>query len=63
MDNDLDQAKGRVKKAVGDLTGNRTLRREGTKDEAAGKVKEEVDRVGDAIEDSVDRIRDRSTAG
>ena len=52
-----------MKKAVGDLTGNRTLRREGTKDEAAGKVKEEVDRVGDAIEDSVDRIRDRSTAG
>ena len=40
-----DQAKGRVKQAVGDLTDDKDLKREGKVDEAAGKVKEGVDRV------------------
>lgn len=63
MDKDLDQAKGRLKKAVGDLTDDERLRREGSKDVAAGKVKEGVERAGDAVEDAVDRVRGRSTDG
>lgn len=37
----LNQLKGRVKHAVGDLTDNGTLKREGTVDRVKGKVQEE----------------------
>lgn len=45
MDGKLDEAKGRVKKAVGELTGNQKLKNEGTLDKAAGKIKQGVDKV------------------
>lgn len=45
-----DKAKGRVKKAIGDLTDDERLRREGKGDEVAGKVK-------DTVGDVVDRVR------
>ena len=45
----MDEAKGRVKQAVGDLTDDKDLKREGKIDEAAGKVKEGVDRVKDKL--------------
>ena len=41
-DGKIDQAKGRVKQAVGDLTANEDLKAEGQVDEAGGKVKEAV---------------------
>jgi uncharacterized protein YjbJ (UPF0337 family) len=50
----LDQAKGRVKQAVGDLTGNDKLKAEGKIDETMGKVKTAVGeaqkKVGAAID-------------
>ena len=42
MGNTFDQAKGRIKQAVGDLTGNKKLRAEGKSDEAAGRAKQVV---------------------
>jgi uncharacterized protein YjbJ (UPF0337 family) len=49
-----DQAKGKVKQAVGDLTGNDRLKAEGKVDVAVGKTKAAVGavqhKVGDAIE-------------
>ena len=42
-----DQAKGRVKKAVAELTDDEDLRREGQIDEARGKVKEATEKVAD----------------
>lgn len=45
----MDEAQGRVKKAVGELTGNNKLKREGTIDKAAGKVKQGVEKVKDAV--------------
>ena len=57
MDKDLDQAKGRVKQAAGDLTDDKDLKREGKADEAAGKVKEGIDKAGDKLEDMVDKAR------
>lgn len=45
----LDDAKGRVKESAGDLTGDQDLKREGQTDQAAGKVKEGVDKVKDAL--------------
>jgi len=59
MDNDLDQAKGRVKQAAGDLTGDKDLKREGKTDEGAGKVKEFVESAKDKVEDVVDDVRDK----
>ncbi len=39
-----DKAKGRMEKAAGDLAGDSNMRRRGQVDEAAGKVKDAVDR-------------------
>jgi uncharacterized protein YjbJ (UPF0337 family) len=44
-DGALDKAKGKTKKAAGDLTGDRDLKNKGRVDKASGKVK---DKVGDA---------------
>ena len=59
MDNDLDQAKGRIKQAAGDLTGNKDLKKEGKADEAAGKVKEFIEDTKDKAEGLVYRARDK----
>jgi uncharacterized protein YjbJ (UPF0337 family) len=55
MGDDLDQAKGRVKEAAGDLTGDRDLQREGQVDQAAGKVKEKVSDAVDKVKDTLHR--------
>ena len=44
-----DEAKGRVKKAAGELTGDDKLKREGQMDKAAGKAKQGVDKAKDAL--------------
>jgi uncharacterized protein YjbJ (UPF0337 family) len=55
-----DQAKGKVKEKVGDLTNDERLRDEGTADKTAGKVEEGVGKgrrkVGEAIKDVGDTI-------
>jgi uncharacterized protein YjbJ (UPF0337 family) len=50
-----DTAKGRLKKAAGDLTGDKALRREGNVDEAAGKAKHAVDRAAAKAKDAIKR--------
>lgn len=57
----MDQAKGRIKQAAGDLTDNDDLKREGKADEAAGKVKGTVDKVADKAGDAVDKVKDKLT--
>ena len=54
-----DDAKGRVKEAAGDLTGNDDLKEEGKTDQAAGKVKDVAESAKDKVEDAVDGVRDR----
>jgi uncharacterized protein YjbJ (UPF0337 family) len=56
-----DQVKGKVKQAVGDLTGDEDLRREGKADEKAGEVKEFVEGVKDKADDLVDTVKDKIT--
>jgi uncharacterized protein YjbJ (UPF0337 family) len=58
MDNDLDQAKGRVKQAVGDLTDDKDLKKEGKADENAGKVKEFFEDAKDKADNMVDKVKD-----
>jgi uncharacterized protein YjbJ (UPF0337 family) len=59
MGENLDQAKGRVKQAAGDLTDNDDLKNEGKLDEMGGKVKEKLDDVKDKAHDAVDAVKDR----
>jgi uncharacterized protein YjbJ (UPF0337 family) len=44
-----DEMKGRVKEAAGALTGDKKLKREGKADQAAGKVKQHVEKVVDKV--------------
>src|SRR5690349_18975839 len=50
-----DEAKGRVKEAVGDLTDDKDMKREGKVDKASGKAKDAVDKAGDKAKDAVGR--------
>lgn len=50
-----DEAKGRVKEAAGDLTGDKGLRREGKVDQAGGKAKDGIERLTDRVKDVLHR--------
>jgi uncharacterized protein YjbJ (UPF0337 family) len=54
-----DDAKGRVKEAAGDLTGDDDLKDEGKADRAAGKVKDVAGSAKDKVDDAIDALRDR----
>jgi uncharacterized protein YjbJ (UPF0337 family) len=45
----VDETKGRAKEAVGDITGDDKLKREGKVDRGKGKAKDAVDDVADKI--------------
>jgi len=60
MDN-KNQVKGKVKQAVGDLTDNKDLKKEGKADEKAGDVKEFLEGVKDKTDDLVDTVKDKIT--
>ena len=57
MGEKMDQAKGRVKQAAGDLTDDEDLKNEGKVDETSGKVKEKANDAIDAVKDKIDDIR------
>ena len=48
-DGSVDKAKGNLKEAGGDLTGDQELKNEGKVDQATGKVKDAAGGVGDAV--------------
>ena len=52
-DGDIDEGKGRLKEAAGDLTGDKDLKNEGKVDRASGTVK---DKVGDAADKAKDVV-------
>ena len=60
MDN-KDEVKGKVKQAVGDLTDNEDLKKEGKADEQAGKIKESLEDVKNKADDVVDKVKDKIT--
>ncbi len=45
----VDEAKGRAKEAVGDVTGDKSLKSEGKVDQGKAKVKDAVDKVADKV--------------
>ena len=54
-DGSADKAKGRVKEAAGDLTGDDDLKREGKVDRAEGGIKETIDKAADKVKDALRR--------
>ena len=61
LDGKVDQLKGKVKQATGDLTDNERLHDEGVADEAGGEIQEGFGRgrrkVGEAIEDLGENLK------
>lgn len=55
MSASIDKAKGRVKEAVGALTGDRKLKRKGKIDQAAGDVKEAAEKAVDRVNETLKR--------
>lgn len=53
MSGKADQAKGRVKEAVGALADDKSLKQEGKLDQAAGKVKEGFEKAVDKVKGAV----------
>ena len=55
MGEHIDDVKGKVKEAAGDLTDNKDLEREGKVDQGKAEVK---DKVGDAADKVGDKVKD-----
>jgi uncharacterized protein YjbJ (UPF0337 family) len=51
-----DQIKGQAKEAVGDLTGDKDLKAEGTADRRAGEAKEQVGKVENKVDEAIDKV-------
>lgn len=60
MDN-KDQIKGKVKQAVGDLTDDEELKKEGQADERAGDAKEAVEDIKAGADHLVDKVKKELT--
>ena len=52
MSGEMDETKGRIKEAAGDLTDDKDLKREGKVDKATGSAKDAVDKIADKIKGS-----------
>jgi uncharacterized protein YjbJ (UPF0337 family)/anti-sigma regulatory factor (Ser/Thr protein kinase) len=59
MGDKMDEAKGRAKEAVGDLTDDEKLKREGQMDQAGAAVKEKVGNAVDSAKDKVNEALDK----
>ena len=57
MDAKMDEAKGRMKEAAGDLMDDDDMKREGKADRMGATVKEKADEVVDKAKDLIDRDR------
>jgi uncharacterized protein YjbJ (UPF0337 family) len=61
MGGNTDKVRGRIKQAIGALTGDEKLKRDGRGDERVGRTKqkadEAIDVVGDKLEDVAETLR------
>jgi len=58
MGSTTDKIKGRLKEAVGVITDNDRLKREGQTDQVVGEVKEAAEKVKDKVERVVEKVTD-----
>jgi uncharacterized protein YjbJ (UPF0337 family) len=59
MSGKIDKITGRIKEAVGALTENDDLKREGQQDQAVGEVKAAAERAAEQVEDTVERAAEQ----
>lgn len=59
MSEQIEDLKGRVKEAAGDLTDDEKLKREGKLDQASATVKEKVGDMADKAEEGIDKVKDK----
>jgi uncharacterized protein YjbJ (UPF0337 family) len=59
MGSRIDDAKGRMKEAAGDLTADRDMKAEGKADRAGAKVKGFAEDAKDAVDRGVDKVKER----
>jgi uncharacterized protein YjbJ (UPF0337 family) len=57
-DKHIDEGKGRIKEAAGDLTDDDGLKREGKVDQAKSSAKDTVDKVADKVKDVANKDDD-----
>ena len=62
MGSDMDEAKGRIKEAAGDLTDDKDLQREGKADQAGATAKGVIKDVKEGADSVVDKIKDKFTS-
>jgi uncharacterized protein YjbJ (UPF0337 family) len=55
----FDNAKGKAKEALGDVTDDKDMQREGKTDQAAGNIKDKLGNVKETAEDAVDKVKDK----
>ena len=58
----VENIKGRVKEAIGSLSGNKRTQAEGTVERTAGAANEKVGEVERKVDDAFDTERDRSVS-
>lgn len=56
MGGSTDKVKGRAKQAVGAITGDEKLQRDGRRDERAGGIKQKADEAIDVVRDKLDEV-------
>jgi uncharacterized protein YjbJ (UPF0337 family) len=59
MGGESDQVKGKVKEAVGSLTGDKDLESEGNADRRAGEAKEKVADAKGKVEEVIEKAEDK----
>lgn len=55
----VEDLKGRVKEAAGDLTDDEQLEREGKVDQASANVKEKIGDASEKAEEGVEKVKDK----
>jgi uncharacterized protein YjbJ (UPF0337 family) len=58
MEGNVDKAKGSLKQAAGNITGNDRLKAEGAADKAKGEIKDAAGKAADAARDAADKASD-----
>lgn len=56
MSGGTDTVKGRAKQAIGVLTGDEKLKKDGRHDERAGQIKQKADEAVDAVRDKLEDV-------
>lgn len=59
MSGQADELKGRGKEAIGVLTDDKDLQREGQNDQVAGKTKNKLEDAKDWADDKIDDVNDK----